>query len=75
MVGSVVRGVGWTEPSRRVGKIVTLTWGRFEGAPFRWDLLVGDCLDGERLLGERLVGEWVAISLPSLRLKLGCART
>ena len=67
----MVRGVGWTEPSRSTGKVVTLTLGRFEGAPFRWDLLVGDCLDGDcldgdRLLGERLVGECVAISPPSL---------
>lgn len=58
----MVRGVGWTEPSRRTGKVITLTLGRFEEAAVRWDLLVGDsldgdCLDGDRLLGERLVGD------------------
>lgn len=62
VVGFVVCGVGWTEPSRRVGKVTTLTLGRFGGAGFRCDLLVGDCLDGDcldddRLLGERLVGD------------------
>ena len=63
--------MGWTDPSRRTGKVVTLTLGRFEGAAVLCDLLVGDCLDGDcldgdRLLGERLVGELVAISPPSL---------
>jgi hypothetical protein len=58
----VVRGVGGTEPSRRMGKVITLIWGRFGEAPVRWDFffgdcLDGDCLDGDRLLGERFVGD------------------
>lgn len=60
----MTRGVGWTEPSRRTGKVITFTssWGLFEGAAPRWDPFVGgrlygDCLDGDRLLGERLVGD------------------
>ena len=61
-MGSVALSVGWTEPSRRVDKVITLTFGRFEAAPFRCDplagdFLYGDCFDGDRLLGERLVGE------------------
>lgn len=68
----MVLSVGWTEPSRRVGKVTsTLTFGRFEGAALRCNLLpgdlvlvYGDCFDGDRPLAERLVGDWV--TLPSL---------
>ena len=53
----MVRGVGWTEPSRRVVKVDTLIWGRFGAVTPRWDLLFGDRLDGDRLYGDRPLEE------------------
>jgi hypothetical protein len=57
VVGSAAFGVGWTEPSRMIGKVITVMFGFLEEAVFRCDLFVGDCLDGDRLLGERFVGD------------------
>jgi hypothetical protein len=64
VVGSVIFGVGWIEPPRTVGKVTTLTLGRFEGAGFPSGLLAGDlglvygdCFAGDRSLGERLEGD------------------
>jgi hypothetical protein len=64
VVGSVILGVRWTEPPRTVGKVTTLTLGRFGGTAFPSGLLAGDlglvygvCFAGDRSLGERLEGD------------------